>query len=114
MADWIWVESPGARKVNEPRMRQSTFGDGYRQVAPDGINNNPDVWEIPFNDVDDAVANDMDAFLAAAAQTSEPFNYWPLWASGAKKFICLSYSRTQGTTIGTSSFQVRFEQVYVP
>lgn len=114
MADWIWVESPGARLVKEPRMRTTAFGDGYRQVAPDGINNDPDRWEIPFNDVDDAVGNEMAAFLEAAAKTSVPFNYWPLWASAAKKFICLSWNRTQGSEIGTSSFQVVFEQVFQP
>lgn len=113
MADWVWVESPGSSVDETPRLRTASFGDGYEQRAPDGINNLVQKQQLQFNDVADEVAADMVAFLRAHKDGST-FDYVPLWETVASKWKCTSWKRTLGTLIGTSSISATFEQVFEP
>lgn len=113
MADWVWVESPGTTLDEEPRLREASFGDGYVQRAPDGINNRPQKWELSFDDVDDVEADSMIAFLRTHNGVT-PFNYWPMWASAAIKVVCKRWRRTLGSKLRTSTITATFEQDFAP
>lgn len=112
MADWIWTESAGATLEEEPRLRSARFGDGYEQRAADGINNRPQSWVIPFDGVDDAVADEMIAFLRAQ-DGRLAFNYVPLRGTTALRVICRKWSRSH-TRPGESAIRATFEQVFEP
>lgn len=111
MADWVWVESAGTTLTEEPRVKKAQFGDGYEQRAPDGINNTPQVWELSFDQVDDAVADDMVAFLRQ--QGGMAFNYVPMRSTTALRFKCERWTRSYSTP-GESSLRARFDQVFEP
>lgn len=112
MADWVWVESEGATLSETPRLKTASFGDGYEQRAPAGINFVRQAWDIPFNGVDDAVADDMVAFLRQQAGYL-PFNYVPLRSTTALRVICRSWTRTHSAP-GESTLRCKFETVYEP
>lgn len=112
MADWVWVESAGATLEEEPAIRSVQFGDGYEQRSPDGINFMRQVWTIPFDEVDDAVADDMVQFLRDQ-KGYLAFNYVPLRSTTAIKVVCKQWSRSH-TGPGTSSLRATFRQVFEP
>lgn len=113
MSDWLWVESPGTSLQEEPRVRSAKFGDGYEQRSPDGINTQPQSWQLQFNDVENSIADDMLAFLRAAGGATA-FNYVPLWSTAAIRVVCRKWSRSQGSSWGQSSMSATFEQVFEP
>lgn len=113
MADWVWVESPGTSLEEEPRVRGAKFGDGYEQLAPEGLNTIMQMWPLQFNDVAPEVAADMIAFLRAHKGVT-PFNYVPLWDTVAIAVICRKWRRTQGNEWGVSSISATFEQWFGP
>lgn len=113
MADWVWVESPGSSVDETPRVRSAKFGDGYEQRAPDGLHASEQMLPLQFNDVDNAIADEMITFLRTHAGVT-PFDYVPLWATVAIKVICRSWRRSQGSKYGMSTISATFEQVYQP
>lgn len=112
MADWVWVESDGAQLDEEPRVKSARFGEGYEQRSPDGINFMELAWELPFDEVDDAIADEMIEFLRLH-KGHLPFSYVPLRSTTAIRVICRRWTRTH-TSPGESSIRARFERVYEP
>lgn len=45
---FIWKQSPGAQGKMDMRVHEVKFGDGYQQVAKDGINNKVQSWPLTF------------------------------------------------------------------
>lgn len=113
MADWVWVESPGTSLDEEPRVRAAKFGDAYEQRAPDGLNSLAQMWPLQFNDVDNAIAEEMINFLRDKNGVTA-FSYVPLWSTLTIRVICRSWRRSQGSQYGMSSISARFEQVFEP
>jgi len=113
VADWVWTESGGTALTEEPRLKVAQFGDGYEQRAADGINNLLQEWSYVASEVDDAVADDMVAFLRARNGV-EAFSYVPLRQTVAIKVKCSSWTRTWLDTPGLSSLRATFSQVAEP
>jgi phage-related protein len=63
---FTWCPKIDASSAPEYRTRSSKFGDGYEQVAGDGINNRVDSWSLTFV-VGKAAALDIKAFWTATA-----------------------------------------------
>jgi phage-related protein len=119
MAVWIWVESPGTGLSEEPSVSRTKYGDGYEERAPSGLNPIKQVWTYQARGVDNAIADEMVAFLRARLNLlgMEAFDYTPLWANPADppiKVVCPSWTRTQGEEWGMSDISARFEQVFEP
>lgn len=109
----MWVESAGTQLTERPRVKSAQFGDGYQQLAPDGINSLAQEWEMVFDGVDDTVADDMVAFLRTQGGT-QPFNYVPLRTTDAISVICAEWSRSFGPEPGISSLRATFKQWFGP
>ena len=107
-----WAESPGTGKDRVVRLLETQFGDGYVQVAPDGLNAISTDWHLSFRDCDNAVANDIETFLIENAGLF--IDWMPLWSTSVIKVICKGWRRTQGERWGTSDMSVEFKRVYVP
>lgn len=97
----------------QPRVREARFGDGYVQRAPDGINAQPQGWDLQFNDVDDEIGDEMIAFLRQHAGYL-PFSFHPLWEPLPIKVTCSQWRRTLGSQVRTSNITCRFEQDFSP
>ena len=114
MAVFDWGESINSTMDEEPRVRRSQFGDGYEQRTPDGINAVVQVWDLNFERVDDAIADEIIAFLRARAGV-EAFDWTPRWGTSPIRVKCGKWTRRpDGDGDGLSRISARFEQVYEP
>lgn len=109
MAEWFWVESPGARLRAEPRVAKTPFGDGYTQRAADGINTLLQQWDLVFRNVSPEEGDAMCDFLQEH-DGRIPFDYWPMRGAAKIKVICESWDRAF-TKDFESDITCRFEQV---
>jgi len=90
------------------RTRSAQFGDGYKQVAADGINNEQQSWPLTFGGEEEEISQIV-AFLRAhkgstAFLWTPPLGVQSLW-------ICPSFSATPHTP-GLYSISATFELFY--
>lgn len=112
MDDWLWVESPGMALSEAPNVTSTQFDDGYLQLTPTSLNTLKQSWAQVFNNVDDAIAVDMIAFLRA--HVGQPFSYVPMWETVAVAVWCSKWDRTLGDVPGQSNITATFERWYAP
>lgn len=108
-----WAESPGTSQVLEPRVVSTRFGDGYEQAAPDGLNAVAQVWDVQFDEVEQAVADEIVAFLQPGLGWQR-FDWTPPHQTVARKFKCTSLRRSLTGTWNVVNLSARFEQVWEP
>ncbi|MBC2680630.1 phage tail protein [Pseudomonas baltica] len=60
--EFTWCARIDGTSTPEYRVRTSKFGDGYEQVAGDGLNNRSDSWALTFA-VGEKAALEIKAFL---------------------------------------------------
>ena len=80
---FIWSPSVDPTGTSSFRTRTAQFGNGYRQVAADGINNEQQSWPLTFGGSEDEVAPIV-AFLrshrgASAFVWTPPLGEESLW-----------------------------------
>ncbi|MBX3589087.1 MAG: phage tail protein [Ramlibacter sp.] len=112
MAVFDWAESSNLSLEEEPRVNATQFGDGYEQRAADGINALVQRWDLNFEEVDNAIADEIIAFLRARAGV-EAFDWTPKWGTVAIKVRCPKWSRSPDGE-GLSRIAARFQQVFEP
>ena len=114
MAIFDWAESRQSSVDESPRVQETRFGDGYVQSAPDGINTLEQRWDLLFEGVDDAVANDIVAFLRVRGG-AEVFDWTPLWVTGNSpiRVVCKTWRRVY-LEPGISTVTAVFERRYQP
>ena|SRR5690242_20031765 len=102
--------SYGARRTNQPRILAAQFGDGYEQRAADGINTNPQVWDLTFAERSTSEADTITDFLEARGGT-EAFD-WTNPEGDAGKYVCKTWGRDitgPARFVVTAVFEQRFE-----
>lgn len=59
------IASPdhGATLNLEPRVRTTSFGDGYNQEVPDGINDLVEKWDVSFSNRQKSIIDSIDTFF---------------------------------------------------
>lgn len=92
------------------RTRKAQFGDGYTQVAGDGINNRGQQWSLEFVD-DEATIKAIMAFLDNHAGIKSFFWNPPLTSKGL--FRCETYKPT-ALGGGVFSISATFIQSFAP
>ena len=68
----------GATKSSEPKLRKVQFGDGYEQRLRFGLNQNPKIWNLTWNNITKANADIIEAFLDARAADGDAFDWRPV------------------------------------
>lgn len=88
--------SYGSPKRVKPRLLLTSFGEGYRQAAPDGLNWMVDEYTLNWTALRVADADAIEAFLIAHADAT-PFWWTPVRAASPVKFqIFQGWERTPG------------------
>ena len=111
--EFDWVESASTMLEEEPRVIETSFGDGYAQRSPDGLNSNPQMWELRFSDVELEKADAIIGFWRARLGVT-PFRWVPLWHTVSRRFVCKRWTRTHPNEWGQCDISARFEQVFEP
>lgn len=87
------------------------FGDGYSQVAPDGLNSVIDNWELRFAPLEGADLTAMNTFLLLVG-TTEWFTWTPLGEAVPKKWR-IEKDSIKKSMLNTSTFIISFKMVQV-
>jgi len=102
----------GAEKRSAPKMRMAKFGDGYEQRVKFGLNQNPKEWSLTWNNITEANADTIEAFLDARADDGASFDWTPPGESTAYKWVCDQWSKSipySGRAVITATFRQVFE-----
>lgn len=76
MSDFTWIPSKGVRNNPQVITTETQFGDGYKQVSPNAIDNIRDVWSVPFNDREASEIKAITDFIRTR-KGSVPFTWTP-------------------------------------
>lgn len=101
----------GASKDVTPRVKVASFGDGYKQRSPDGINTIVDKRELSWESLYYTDANWMDSFFSATQGL--PFRYTPVGSSTILKYVATGWSSTRISPM-YESFKVSLERDFSP
>ena len=107
MAVFTWVPDQGLTGRSKPRLRKATFGDGYEQTTPDGINYMEKEYTLNFSLINQATYAAILAFLDA--QAGAAFDWTPPNGTAAR-WVCESWDdKADGVTYGVTA---TFRRVY--
>jgi|TARA_Y100000033_G_scaffold47523_1_gene53178 phage-related protein len=100
----------GAAKRAQPRVRVSQFGSGYSQRTVFGINQDPKVWTLTWENRSETDSNTIEDFLEARAG-QEAFDWSPPDDSSTYKWICREWDK-QLPYPNLFTITATFEQVF--
>lgn len=111
---WPAAQNPPPQDQRSPRLLSASFGDGYGQELPDGINHDRQQWTVSFvRPVAEIAA--LESFLAARGGW-DPF-YWINPRGELIRVKCKQWTRAWSTprVASTSATLVQeFDAVIVP
>lgn len=102
----------GAQKTSQPRVRSVQFGDGYSQRLRYGLNTNPKTWDLTWQNITEANADIIEAFLDARAG-AESFTWTPPDSASASKWICQQWNKNI-PYVNRATITATFVQVFEP
>ena len=100
----------GASKSSKPRVRAVEFGSGYSQRVTFGINQDPKVWTLSFENRSSTEANSIEDFLEARKGV-ESFNWSPPDDTDTYRWICREWQKTLPYS-NLFTITATFEQVF--
>lgn len=112
MAIYTWVPDFGAQVQIKPRVRAVAFGDGYQQRQGDGINTQPQVWALQWQNRDNTETGAINSFLQTRAGV-EAFDWTPPNESTAIRVICSEWS-VSTVRFNLNNVSATFTQVFEP
>ena len=104
--------SYGFTKTQTPNVETIQLGDGYQQRFTKGLNQNPMMLSLAFNNLTEADADTIEAFFVARRGV-ENFDFTAPGESSAKKYICKSH-RKQIRVPNRATITCEFEEVFEP
>lgn len=112
MATFTYIPDFGAQVQIKPRVRAVTFGDGYQQRQSDGINTQPQVWTLQWQNRDNTEAAAIKSFLATRAGV-EAFDWTPPNEVTAIRVVCSEWS-VATVKFNLNNVSATFTQVFEP
>ncbi|ADD94436.1 gp17 [uncultured phage MedDCM-OCT-S05-C64] len=103
----------GATKQSAPTNRVVKFGDGYEQVLRFGLNQNPKVWNLTWENISETDSDTIEAFLDARADDGDAFDWSPPDESDTYKWRCNQWSKTLPSA-NLANISATFRQVFEP
>ena len=107
--DRLWWSSQSSRS-QKPALWSAKFGDGYEQNAPQGINNDPEKWQLQFKLQDRADGDGLIDFLKAAGGNL-PFSWRSIRGPNPIRVLCKGWSDVTKPS-GPVTLNATFEQVF--
>ena len=82
----------GAAKQSNPKVREISFGSGYSQRAIFGIQQDPKVWTLSWNNRTATDSNSIEDFLEARGGV-QSFTWSPPDETSSYKWICTDWTK---------------------
>mgnify|MGYP001810335232 CR=1 FL=1 len=104
--------NPGGvdKEVNFRTIR-SSFGDGYKQIAPDGINNIVDQWNLSWESLSIQESREIEDFFVAT--NGLPFRWSPIGETVVRKYTVGKLSKKRSLSL-YDSISVSLERDFSP
>lgn len=100
----------GSNPSKEFRILTASFGDGYSQRVPDGLNTEIEAWEMAWDVVTEEEKNIITNFLDARGGYGA-FGFVMPGETVKKKWVCRKY-QARPLTYGFYALTATFERVY--
>ena len=118
MATFPSIEpSYGFTKQQRPLKQVVKLGDGYEQRLTIGLNQNPFILTLAFNNITETDADTIETFLDARANDSDSFDFaegfLPEETASNFKFVCENWSKSIPYN-NRATIQATFRQVFEP
>lgn len=114
MANFPSIEpSFNARKSSAPVVRKVQFGDGYEVRLTYGLNQDPKIWNLLFENITETESDTIETFLDARAADNASFDWQPPGSSVAYKWVCDSWSKNIPYA-NRATIQTTFREVFEP
>ena len=112
MATFTYTPDFGAQVQIKPRVRAVAFGDGYEQRQGDGINSQPQVWTLQWQNRDNTETANIKQFLALRAGV-EAFDWAPPNEETTIRVVCREWS-VSSVRFNLNNVSATFTQVFEP
>lgn len=111
MDEFSWIPSWGSPVDETPRLRKVQFGDGYKQLSPNGINHIELSYDLTFGKRTEAEAQDIGEFLREHGGTDGFLFRYPMLGFGKFVVRCEKWTSTPN---GHNDFSIKasFERDY--
>ena len=103
----------GLTKSIDPQVTSTRFQDGYQQVIKFGLNVNPKVYNLRFENITEAQSDTIEAFLDARIEDGDYFNWQAPDESSTSKYRALPRVKTIPYA-GLASISVTFNEIFEP
>ena len=114
MATFPSIEpSYGFTKQQRPLKQVVKLGDGYEQRQTIGLNQNPFILTLAFNNITETDADTIETFLTARADDNASFDFTAPGESASKKYICDNHQKTIRFA-NRASITCQFKEVFEP
>ena len=110
MAVFTWTPSFGSPESSEPRVSKTEFGDGYEQRISRGLNSDPKIWNLQFDNRSDVEREQIRVFLEAHAGVTA-FAWTTLWGQTGRNWVCEEWS-IDPTHANNNQIRAKFRQVF--
>ena len=112
MASFPTTVSPsfGASKSSAPQQQITSF-NGYEQRVKFGINQNPKLWNLSWENITETESDEIETFLNARADDGDNFDWTPPDESTAYKWVCDTWEKTMPYA-GRANINASFRQVF--
>lgn len=102
--------SYGATKRSQPKVRTVQFGDGFSQRLRYGLNQNPKVWRLTWENITESESDTIEAFLDARGG-AESFDWSPIDDTETYKWVCQEWSKSVPYS-DRATITATFQEVY--
>lgn len=103
----------GISKTVEPFVTRTRFQDGYEQVIKFGLNINPKVFDLTFENITEAQSDTIETFLDARISDGDYFNWQAPDEAGTSKYRALNRKKTIPYP-NLATITVTFTEVFEP
>ena len=107
------TQTYGAPKTSSPQVRATQFNDGYSQRIKFGINIDPKVWNLSWQNISETDSDTIETFLEARAADGASFDWTPPGAPSSSNWVCLNWAKTI-PYLNRASIQATFQEVFEP
>ncbi len=103
----------GVTKNVDPFVTRTRFQDGYEQVVKFGLNINPKVYNLTFENITEADSDTIETFLDARISDGDYFNWQAPDEPTTSKYRALNRKKSINYP-GLATITVTFTEVFEP
>ena len=112
MATFTYTPDFGAKVNIKPRVRTTSFSDGYEQRQAIGLNPRNDTWDLQFQRRTNTEAQEIMDFLGARAGV-EAFDWTPPNEATSIRVVCREWNKSL-ERFNFNTVSAQFNRVYEP